>query len=264
MSNCVCLTTFSFNWLKLPITRSGFAEEDWTWEQWEPEWHLYNLQYTSVFSCAYVINIKKKVHGSNEIQLCVLAYLCHPMPYVPCHIMLHDQYQVVTQSSLLQTSNHNYDHLTINCFYINQKVSGTGYSIFLENLITFPASCISEGVWNLNTVFTLQLLQPIRFETCTDLQRCLYLRAQNVDCQVFLLKLWLDSLPMLGMKWLLSSSWCFCEGTDIRGPVPRWFQPRSQAGNYFFHQIRCEIPSCCCMKECCRWPGESRPGCMLG
>lgn len=128
------------------------------------------------------------------------------MPYVPCHIMLHDQYQVVTQSSLLQTSNHNYDHLTINCFYINQKVSGTGYSIFLESLITFPASCISEGVWNLNTVFTLQLLQPIRFETCTDLQRCLYLRAQNVDCQVFLLKLWLDSLPMLGMKWLHNNS----------------------------------------------------------
>lgn len=28
LRNCVCLTTISFSWLKLPITRSGFAEED--------------------------------------------------------------------------------------------------------------------------------------------------------------------------------------------------------------------------------------------
>lgn len=57
--------------------------------------------------------------------------------------MLRDSYQVVTQvvTSL---------YLTVNCFCINQKVSGTEHSIFFDNLIEWSAPYISEGALILN------------------------------------------------------------------------------------------------------------------
>lgn len=154
MSNCACLTTISFNWLKLPITRSGPVEEDWTWEQWELEWLLYNSCYTSnwYLPCSCIINIFK-ICGLNEIEGYVLAVWCYPPPQIPWYVMLHSSYQVVTWSSFLQASYYNCTHFTC----IDQIYSPIGYIIFLKNITTFPASWTLKEpeIW---TVFTVKLL----------------------------------------------------------------------------------------------------------